>query len=164
MSESVLMIESVQGECCVPGKMVGMHQNSSQIHSFGPTLLKLRKSHDMGFVENFPKFQPHRTETWVTGIPSLAAISSWCIVSDRMRFWKSAGKAHSFQARSFQNHRIKLKFCTHVYKLCTVICTKFGVNQTRNKTRGLRSWRGQPNIRQLYLSIDLIHWPICWPI
>ena len=104
------------------------------------------------------------SQTWVTGIPSLAAISSWCIVSDRMRFWKSAGKAHSFQARSFQNHRIELKFCTHVYKLCTMICTKFGVNQTRNKTRGLRSWRGQPNIRQLYLSIDLIHWPICWPI
>ena len=43
MSESVLMIESARGECCVPGKMVGMHQNSSQIHSFGPNLLKLRK-------------------------------------------------------------------------------------------------------------------------
>ena len=71
MSESVLMIESAQGECCVPGKMVGMHQNFSQIHSFGPNLLKLRKNHGTGFVENFPKFQPHRT-----GITSLAAISS----------------------------------------------------------------------------------------
>ena len=149
MSESVLMIESAQGECCVPGKMVGMHQNFSQIHSFGPNLLKLCKNHGTGFVENFPKFQPHRTETWVTGITSLAAISSWCIVTDRMRLWKSAGKAHSFRARSFQKHRIELKFCTHVHKLFTMSCTKFGVNQTQNKIRGLRSWRAQPNIRQL---------------
>ena len=103
----------------------------------------------MSLLSESQSFSPIRTETFVTGSPNLAATTSWQAGWWGNWLFQISGQTQWFWACSWQIHQIDLKLGTHDYKLCSVSCIKFDVNQTRNKTMGLKIWTTQPFIPQL---------------
>ena len=156
------MIESLGGECCALARWMGTNQYSSQSSNFHPNSMKLCKNYDKRSVERVPKFQTCRAETLATGSLSLTATSSWQEGWLGNWLFQKSGQPQWIWACSFQKHWIDLNLLVH--KLCRVICSKFDVNHTQNKARGLRSWT-QPGL----ISVTLSPWTLvkfsrrlCW--
>ena len=87
MSESVLMIESARGECCVPGKMVGMHQNSSRSTVLAQICWNFVKITARGLLKISQSFSPigQESQAWLPFLHDALLPIEWDCENPRVK-------------------------------------------------------------------------------